>query len=219
MEIVWSEQDELGTAVSCEMDREGAHGGAFAWGPRWHVVEVGWGVCLRWFLGEGSYVSWSRGKGVSFWYQASAAGQPVTYWMHIGDPGTTYEVAFMTTSQSTRDWLRLELPWEEFFLPSWEGEARDAFDPSRLNSNGFTVAAQGNPINSELQVDDMAPTVAGLQQTVAAVDVSGYCGRDNELSRKLGDRPDGKALSRACLEFPRHPGMRAPGPSLVTSLT
>jgi hypothetical protein len=185
-EMVWSEQDELGSAASCAMDQQSAHTGASSWGPRWEVVDEGWAVCLRWLLGEGSYADWSRGKGVSFWYRASAARQPVTFWMHIGDPGTTYEVAFETTTLSTLGWVRIEFPWEEFFLPSWEGEARDVFDPSRLNSYGFTVGAQGDPVSFELLVDDVALLRTGDQETAAAAEVWVYCGRDGESPVYIG---------------------------------
>jgi len=179
-EVVWGEHDESGSAMSCAMDRLTVHDGAASWGLRWALVEQGWGDCIRWFMDEGNFGDWSRGQGVSFWYRASAAGQPVNFWMYIGEPGTGYSVVFETTPQSTEGWVRLEIPWEEFSLAPWESEARNDFDPSRLNSYGFTVSAADYPVLFELLVDDVALLAAGDLEPATAAEVSVYCGTVGE---------------------------------------
>ena len=154
-------QDETGTVVTCTIDRQVVHGGGASWRLHWEVVADGWGYCLHSYYSQGS-ADWSRGRGVSFWYTADTAGQSIAFWMHISDSGdgTGYGTFFDTTVESTAGWEYVEVPWEKFTLLPWEEQALVGFDPSKVNSYGFTIAGSDKPIFFNMRVDDVALLMA-----------------------------------------------------------
>jgi hypothetical protein len=158
--VLQNNQDENGTAVSCTVDHNVSHIGDSSWWLHWEVVSDGYGICIRSFTDQGGLADWSRGRGVSFWYTSETADQSVVFWMHIGEPGTGYGVFLDTTVESTAGWVYVELPWDKFSPLPWEEQPQDVFDPSRLNSYGFTLLGTDQPVNLNLHVDDVALMMA-----------------------------------------------------------
>jgi len=146
--------DEDGSSIECEMTNASARGGNASWHLSWDLVPNGWAYCLRWY--EGAFQDWSSADGISFWYMAAPAGQSVAFWMHIGDPGTTYTVFFDTSQASTEDWVQLTFEWDDFELAPWQEEAPNAFDPAQLNSYGFTFFTEDDPAWLLLRIDDVS---------------------------------------------------------------
>jgi hypothetical protein len=149
-------RDENGTTASCTIDRRIKHGGESSWWLHWEVVPDGHGICIRSFIAQGNLADWSRGRGISFWYTAEKAGQTVVYWIHIGDPGTGYGVFFDTSEESTAGWVNAEFRWEDLSLLPWEENPKDPFDPSRVNSYGFTLLGGTETAKLDIRIDDVA---------------------------------------------------------------
>ncbi len=100
---------------------------------------------------------WRTARGLSLYVRASRAGQPVVVVAHQGQAPerlSSFQFRTETTQAAVGGWQKVEIPWERFVQPPWEGDGKAKFDPG--SAMGVSLAfegAEGERRKGELWVD------------------------------------------------------------------
>ncbi len=153
---------ETSTSLTCEVQAgAGRLGSALHF--RFDVAANSWGTCAAFFETPQNV---STGSGLTFIFRASQAGLLFDVDLYSGpaEARETYLYTIEAPAASERDWIPMELRWEDFQRASWEENAGAAFAPSApVLGLAFGVATpQDAPNVGEIWVDDLQLAGAGL---------------------------------------------------------
>lgn len=112
-----------------------------------------WGACGRSFE---TARDWSSGDGISMVYQSEKEDQQMLFTIFSGpsDGRTPFEFYFDTTAESTKDWVQLEMSWDEFERADWADPGGPAeLDPKQVLGFGITVINEENSSEGNIWID------------------------------------------------------------------
>lgn len=117
------------TRLSFQRDETRRYQGAASLRISYDVARESWAQCARVYQGP---QDWQEARGLRLHVHAGRAGQPVVVVVHQGqapDRLFPFEFRTETTEEAIKDWQRIEILWEQFVQPPWEGDGKAKFDP------------------------------------------------------------------------------------------
>ena len=103
--------------------------------------------------------NWRDGRGLTVYLRAEKAGQPVTiiaYGGNSSDNLSHFEFTTRTNREAVSGWQRVDIPWDKFVEPSWQGDGTARFDPAKAMGIAFAFTAPPGKRNSgRLWIDDI----------------------------------------------------------------
>ena len=142
------------TRLSFQRDQTQRQQGTASLCIRYDVAPQSWATCA---LVYRQPRDWRTARGLSFYVRASRAGQPVVVVAHQGEAPerlSSFQFRTETTQAAVGGWQKVEIPWERFVQPPWEGDGKAKFDPG--SAMGVSLAfegAEGERRKGELWVD------------------------------------------------------------------
>ncbi len=146
-----------GTRLSFQRDQTRLQQGAASLRISYDVARESWATCALIYQGP---LDWREARGLSLHIHAGRAGQPVVVVVHQGESPerlSPFEFRTETTKEAVEGWQRLEIPWEQFVQPPWEGDGKAKFDPSRAMGVGLAFeGGDGERRKGDLWVDSIS---------------------------------------------------------------
>ncbi len=117
------------TTLSFERDDTRRQQGAASLRISFDVARESWATCALIYQGP---QDWQGARGLSLYVHTERVGQPVVVVAHQGrspDRLFPFEFRTETTEAAVKGWQRIEILWEQFIQPPWEGDGKAKFDP------------------------------------------------------------------------------------------
>ena len=140
---------EKPTRLEFVRDAEAAFNGTASMKITYRVAAESWATCSLVYDGPRD---WSAARGVRVHVRTRRAGTPLVVVAYQGtSPNALGHFEYRVVSEGT-GWKRVDIPWDRFERPAWEGDPDVRFDPSR--AMGVALAfEEGEGI---LWVDDVS---------------------------------------------------------------
>jgi len=144
---------ETPTELTCARDGGETYSGAGALGIEYDIAAEGWAICA---LVYGEPADWRRQAGLAFYLRSGEAGVPLTLIAYGGtasDALKPFHYCVTTNQEAVAGWQRVDVAWDAFREPEWEGDGTARFDPAQALGLGFSF----DPGSSGwLRVDDIS---------------------------------------------------------------
>ena len=129
-----------GTSLSGTRDTSRAKRGKRSLRIDFQVADKGWATYSM--IYESPH-NWKKKKGLSCHLHTDQAGIAVILTVHNGkqDGLTHFEHKVMSTRAAVKGWQKVEIPWENFVQPDWEGDGTAKFDPARAMGLAFVFSS------------------------------------------------------------------------------
>lgn len=148
--------EEKDTHLSCGRDDAVSYSGTAGLRIEYDVAPDSWAECS---LVYASPQDWRGGSGIAVYLRAEQAGQQTVIIAYQGDSPDSllhFEFRAQATQEAVDGWQRVDVPWDQFVQPSWQGDSTVPFDPGRTMGLAFLFDAPDGGRNSgKLWVDDV----------------------------------------------------------------
>lgn len=151
----WDET--MATSMNCALTDEDALSGSNSLKIDFNVLPESWATCVAIY---DQPQDWSAGQGVSFYYRASQAPRVFEFIVYAApvQENESYEFSVETVPESTQDWVRMDIPWENLLRASWEENAGTPLtSPNQVSGFGFGFTTyEDTPNAAVIWVDDIS---------------------------------------------------------------
>jgi hypothetical protein len=151
----WMDGDP-GTQLTGARDSSMAHGGRSCLRLDYRVVPNGWAT---YSLVYQSPRSWADKSGLALFVHAEKVDLPVSITAYGGnspDALRHFEYQTVTDSAAVNGWQKIEIYWDRFKQPLWDGDGQTPFDPDRAMGLALVFGAdESKPNQSRIWVDDL----------------------------------------------------------------
>jgi len=169
---------EKDTHLACGPDKGDSYSGSTGLRVEYDVAPESWATCA---LVYPSPQNWNDGQGVAVYLRAERVGQQailIAYQGESSDALLHFEFRMETNQEAVDGWQRVDVPWDHFVQPPWQGDSSTPFDPGRAMGLALLFDAPTGERNSgTLWLDDVsflsavpsaAPTVAPPKASIEA---------------------------------------------------
>jgi hypothetical protein len=140
------------TSVSFRQDKGVSHSGKAALCIDYRIDPKSWGLCS---LVYNAPNQWSHAGGIEVYLRGERQGQSVTivaYQGNSSDKLSHFEYRVQIGKAGVEGWQKVQVSWDQFKQPSWEGDGTARFDPNRAMGMAF---AFDSPDSGRIWVDDI----------------------------------------------------------------
>ncbi len=154
--IVFADEGNAATQLSCRREVSEGFRGQAGLCIIYSVAPESWATCS---LVLPAPQDWRSKRGISLYLRAERPEQEVHIVAYQGastDSLSHFEYKVLTSAETAAGWQRVDIPWEKFIQPEWEGDGNAKFDPSR--AMGLALAFNGGEGDSragKIWVDDI----------------------------------------------------------------
>lgn len=151
-----------GTDLKGVADSSRARSGKYSLKIDYRVKPEGWAT---YSLIYDAHRDWRSKAGIVVYVHAEKEGQPIIITVYNGpssDSLRSFEYKAFAGPQAVKGWQRIEIPWNKFVQPPWEGDGTARFDPGASLGLAFIFSPDDSaPIKGRLWVDDIQMLSAG----------------------------------------------------------
>ncbi|MEW5724720.1 MAG: hypothetical protein AB1896_16525 [Thermodesulfobacteriota bacterium] len=146
--------EQKGTKLTGQRDPSRARSGKYS-------LKIDYQVALGWATYSLVYPSpqdWRSKAGLSLYLHAEKPDTLVTITVYNGEaPDALKHFEYQTEAgaEAVQGWRRLEITWDRFVQPPWEGDGSVRFDPGRSYGLAFVFGAGEPAIKGRLWVDQV----------------------------------------------------------------
>jgi hypothetical protein len=145
------------TRLAFERDLSRRQGGTASLRIEYEVAPQSWATCS---LVYPQPRDWKEAKGLRLYIHAPRAGQPlviVAYQGKAPEELSHFEYRTETDSAAVKGWQKVDIPWDGFLQPSWEGDGKARFHPGSAMGMALVIeGGEGNRRKGELWVDSIS---------------------------------------------------------------
>jgi hypothetical protein len=145
------------TRLTCGRDEAVSYSGAAGLRIEYDVAPDSWAECS---LVYPSPQDWRGGLGIAVYLRTEQVGQQTVIIAYQGDSPDSllhFEFRAQATQEAVDGWQRVDVPWDQFVQPSWQGDSTVPFDLGRAMGLAFLFDAPDGRRNSgKLWVDDVS---------------------------------------------------------------
>ena len=145
------------THLACARDTTTFYSGATGLGLEYDIAPEGWASCS---LVYSAPASWQGESGLGLYLRAEREGQGVIVVAYQGESSDEllhFERRVETNREAVDGWQRVDIPWEQFLQPEWQGDPGQSFDPRQALGLALLFDAPGGQRNAgKLWVDDVS---------------------------------------------------------------
>jgi len=153
---VFSDEGQPKTRLTCGAEPGESFNGETALAIRYEIAPGSWAICS---LVLPTVESWSQTRGISLRLRTERPGQAlaiVAYGGEFSDRLTHYEHSVVASADNIGRWQKLDLTWDRFVQPPWEGDGTARFDPAKTKGLAFGFSdEEGSLHQGALWVDDI----------------------------------------------------------------
>jgi len=135
--VVFADEGNAATQLSCRREVSEDFRGQAGLAITYTVAPESWATCSLVLPGP---QDWHTKRGISLYLRAEQAGQEfhiVAYQGASTDNLSHFEYKVLTAAETAAGWQRVDIPWENFTQPAWEGDGTAKFDPGRAMGLAF----------------------------------------------------------------------------------
>ena len=168
---------EKETSLTCARDAANAYSGTSGLRIEYDVAPDSWATCS---LVHPSPQDWRDGQGLTVYLRAEQAGQEVVIVAYQGassDDLLHFEFRAQAHQDAVDGWQRVDIPWDQFLQPPWQGDASVPFNPGQAMGVAFAFdAPTGDRESGKLWVDDVGflsavpPSTSATQSPATATE-------------------------------------------------
>lgn len=147
---------EKDTRLTCGRDEAVSYSGTAGLRIEYDVAPDSWAECS---LVYPSPQDWRGGLGLAVYLRAEQMGQQTVIIVYQGDSPDSllhFEFRAQVTQEAVDGWQRVDVLWDQFVQPSWQGDSAVPLDPNQTMGIAFLFdAPDGRHDSGKLWVDDV----------------------------------------------------------------
>jgi len=142
------------TRLTFRYDDQFVHEGKTALGIEYHIPSESWATCS---LVYPSHRDWRKKSGITFYIHADQPNRDITVVVYNGSSSNKlqhFECVLSTLPEAAEGWQRVEMTWDQFVQPPWEGGGTKKFDPGKVLGIAFVPhSSDGGMVEGHIWVD------------------------------------------------------------------
>ena len=141
---VFSDGGHPKTRLACGRAEQIALKGKAALAIDYDIAPESWAICG---LVLPAVENWSGVKGISLYLRTEQKGQKLSIIAYGGDNSsrlTHFEHHVTSNPANIGQWQKMELTWDQFVQPPWEGDGTAKFDPTKAKGVAFAFSTPNN---------------------------------------------------------------------------
>ena len=154
--VVFADEGNANTRLRCQREVSEDFRGQAGLGISYTVAPRSWATCSLVFPAP---QDWRGKQGLSLFLRAERPDQELHIVAYQGDTADNlshFEFKVLTTIKTVAEWQRVDIPWQDFLQPAWEGDGSAGFDPGRAMGLAFAFnGVEGGETAGKIWVDDI----------------------------------------------------------------
>ncbi len=154
--VVFSDEAKSRKQLVCGREVSTFFRGKAGLSMKYNIDPESWATCSLVFPGP---KNWKSKKGISLYIRAEREGQSlhiVVYQGESSDDLAHFEYKIRTSKKAVNKWLQVDISWDAFAQPSWQGDGSAMFDPGQAMGIAFAFdTPDGEKEIGRIWVDDI----------------------------------------------------------------
>ena len=154
--VVFSDEGRKATLLTFQADQTISHKGDTSLRIKYNIAPDSWATCS---LVYPSPRKWNHAKGLTVYIHGERVGQEVAVVAYQGksDGLAHFEFHATTGKEAITGWQRVDITWDKFIQPPWEGDGTASFDPAQSKGMAFVFGtSEKESKNGRLWIDEVS---------------------------------------------------------------